>query len=149
MKCPACSSELSGVSAGAIQLEVCSHSCGGVWFDAGELEKLDEREECAGKDVLRPMRNQNVVVDRTKPRQCPKCESTTLTKQMHDSQYQIEIDSCPKCSGIWLDLGELEALRSHNSDHNSRQKVIDQYATRAATGSLVPAKVKAVLRLLF
>lgn len=41
-------------------------------------------------------------------RQCPGCRSA-LNISMIDA---VEIDCCVSCSGIWLDKGELEKLRS-------------------------------------
>ena len=38
--------------------------------------------------------------------QCPKC-----AREMGEEQHgEISIDRCPQCAGIWLDIGELEAL---------------------------------------
>ena len=37
---------------------------------------------------------------------CPKCQ-TTLQPQ---TVAGVDVDRCPNCQGLWLDLGELEAL---------------------------------------
>lgn len=38
---------------------------------------------------------------------CPRCDSVVLDERERDG---IQVDSCPKCRGIWLDRGELERL---------------------------------------
>ena len=44
--------------------------------------------------------------------QCPKCDGTLLeTKYEH-----ITIDVCSKCSGMWLDAGELAQVVDKNED---------------------------------
>jgi Zn-finger nucleic acid-binding protein len=38
---------------------------------------------------------------------CAECEGAVLDRVNHDN---VEIDTCPKCKGVWLDAGELELL---------------------------------------
>lgn len=38
---------------------------------------------------------------------CPKCQSSELVAQ---NAGEVEIDRCPTCHGIWLDMLELETL---------------------------------------
>jgi Zn-finger nucleic acid-binding protein len=39
---------------------------------------------------------------------CPKCKNATMAKVLFQG---VEVDRCPKCSGIWFDLLEQEDLR--------------------------------------
>jgi hypothetical protein len=41
---------------------------------------------------------------------CPACKNAMITLELFD----IEIDHCPGCGGIWLDAGELELLIGHS-----------------------------------
>jgi Zn-finger nucleic acid-binding protein len=43
---------------------------------------------------------------------CAECEGAVLERVQHD---KVEIDSCPKCKGVWLDAGELELLSGRAS----------------------------------
>ena len=44
--------------------------------------------------------------------QCPKCDG-----QLHETEYEgIAIDVCDKCSGVWLDAGELAQVIDKNED---------------------------------
>ena len=151
MKCPACSAPLFEVKSGEVLVDVCKNACGGVWFDAKELDKLDEEQEAVPHQILRPIKNANVAIDFNRKRECPRCAGKALTKSLHDEHYQLELDECQGCGGIWLDLGELENLRNDNKSQDERNGVISRFE-RAYGGSVetVPGKrVKAVLRLLF
>ena len=39
---------------------------------------------------------------------CPRCEGPTLVEIVLEG---VAVDRCRRCQGIWLDAGELEALR--------------------------------------
>lgn len=150
MRCPACSLELETKTVSDLNLDICQKGCGGIWFDQGELEKIDQDSEILHADVLRPVKNQNVVIDRGKQRYCPKCSSNPLDKNIYDSQYHIEIDSCFKCAGIWLDLGEIEALRTHNSSKEERVEVINSFIEKVESSDpLKKKRLIAVIQLLF
>ena len=44
--------------------------------------------------------------------QCPKCDG-----QLFETEYEgIAIDVCSKCSGVWLDAGELAQVVDKNED---------------------------------
>lgn len=44
--------------------------------------------------------------------QCPKCDG-----QLHETEFEgIAIDVCDKCSGVWLDAGELAQVVEKNED---------------------------------
>ena len=37
---------------------------------------------------------------------CPRCDGALTQREINE----VSIDSCPKCGGTWLDLGELEKI---------------------------------------
>ncbi|WP_295234983.1 zf-TFIIB domain-containing protein [Sediminibacterium sp.] len=43
---------------------------------------------------------------------CPSCNETLLMTE----RQGIEIDSCPKCRGVWLDKGELDKIIEKSLD---------------------------------
>ncbi|MCL4244574.1 MAG: zf-TFIIB domain-containing protein [Candidatus Dadabacteria bacterium] len=52
MKCPKCGGQLHEVTFRGVSIDRCS-SCGGVWLDAGELEKLaGEEDKSVITDIL-------------------------------------------------------------------------------------------------
>lgn len=152
MKCPACSSRLETVRAGVVDVDVCNSSCGGVWFDKEELERLDEDHEYAPLSVLRPVSYQNVALDREKKRACPRCPKTGLDRHFFDANYLLELDSCPTCNGIWLDLGELQTLRENNRTAAQRNATIESFMKAChdpAKPHAIPDRLRAVFRLIF
>ena len=92
---------------GAERVDFCL-SCHGIYFDKGELEgliqimsdfnsvKLDEQE----------LENQPSSERNFNPN-CPNCQEAMQTDQVG----QVWINQCSACGGIWLDQGELSALR--------------------------------------
>jgi Zn-finger nucleic acid-binding protein len=48
MKCPKCSGELKIAERSGIEIDYCS-DCRGVWLDAGELDKIIERQRAEGQ----------------------------------------------------------------------------------------------------
>ncbi|HUO85588.1 MAG TPA: zf-TFIIB domain-containing protein [Thermoanaerobaculia bacterium] len=51
MKCPKCGMDLTSFELHDLSLDRCV-SCGGTWFDAGEVEELLEKEQGIGKRLL-------------------------------------------------------------------------------------------------
>jgi Zn-finger nucleic acid-binding protein len=47
--------------------------------------------------------------------QCPKCFHTLETKKFGD----VEVEQCPNCQGVWLDIGELRRVRLQKTTHRS------------------------------
>jgi len=43
---------------------------------------------------------------------CPKCDGTLIETDFQE----IKIDVCNKCSGVWLDAGELTQIVDHDKD---------------------------------
>ncbi len=48
----------------------------------------------------------------TSSMQCPRCDGTLKPSTVDE----VEIDSCDKCGGVWLDSGELERLTKRESE---------------------------------
>ena len=115
MKCPACFNELTKRQVGNLEVDVCQGGCGGIWFDAFELQRVDEEEERAGEHLLEIQRDKNVVIDATRKRDCPRCEGVKLMRHFFSAKRRIEVDQCPNCNGYWLDAGELAAVRAEKA----------------------------------
>jgi uncharacterized protein len=129
MKCPACSSDLSTVMAGEIELDVCEKGCGGIWFDRGELDKFDEKSEFSTHRILElAKQKENVRIDHNKQKKCPKCENETLARQFFDIENEVEIDLCWECGGIWLDPGEINSIRAQYETYEERSQAVNSYA---------------------
>jgi Zn-finger nucleic acid-binding protein len=115
MKCPACFNELTQTQVGNLTVDVCEGGCGGVWFDAFELQQADEEDEAVGEKLLHIRRDEQVHVDFTRKRDCPRCEGIKLKRHFFSARRKVEVDECPNCGGYWLDAGELEQIRLEKS----------------------------------
>jgi uncharacterized protein len=118
MKCPACFNELSETHVGKLVVDVCQGGCGGIWFDAFELPHVDEALEAAGEGLLHIQRDEGLVVDSSRKRECPRCPEIKLHRHFFSAKRKIEVDQCPNCGGYWLDAGELASIRAESTQHS-------------------------------
>src|SRR5678816_2999230 len=107
MKCPACNKTLREKGAGGITLDMCYGGCGGIWFDASELENVNDRAAATLHTIWQiPSR----IKPPGEPRSCPRCPEQVLERKWFSDAQKVEIDQCPKCGGIWLDDGEFSSI---------------------------------------
>lgn len=150
MKCPACNGDLKQSQSGAVTLDVCTSSCGGVWFDANELDAVDEETEPVAFNVLRAITNQRVAVDRAKTRACPKCAGQALTRSENAMHSGLDLDSCPRCHGVFLDFGELERLREFNGQRSEQLKTVERFKKHyESSDPSTKKRMDAVMKLIF
>ncbi len=107
MQCPKCNVdlEISDQSEYGFEIiDVCPE-CDGAWFDAGELNSLDDSvwinfEHIEFEKLNRE--HQNL--------QCPICDQNLETLSPKETKELI-VDRCVSCKGFWLDKGELDLVR--------------------------------------
>ena len=97
MKCPACFNELTPFQVRNLTVDVCQGGCGGVWFDAFELQKVDEERETAGEPLLNIQRDERLIVDKSRKRECPRCAGVKLHRHFFSAKRRVEVDECPGC----------------------------------------------------
>lgn len=124
MKCPRCERALQTVDVGGVKVDACQGGCGGIWFDAHELERMDQPDEPAGW-LLENMRvDLELTIDTEAALNCPRCEGAVpLMRQRYEQDSATVIDKCRACGGVWLDFGELFSIRSGNptsEEHRTR-----------------------------
>ena len=83
---------------------VCSR-CHGVWFSRASLEACVRQTRPPASPPSAPVHARPSPVLRQLA--CPICKSDRLVAHIHDG---IEVDTCPRCHGVWLDHGEMEHL---------------------------------------
>ncbi len=130
MNCPNCQAESNTVSVKSlnpgmvVNLDQCP-KCGGIWFDQDELYQvpIDEAKkiDAADKDLLEKLGpiNRNLL--------CP-VDETKLGRLIDPNIPQdVHIFRCPKCSGAWLNKGELIKFdeEKKNKDLPSKPKSKD------------------------
>ena len=108
-----------------IEIDSCA-ICGGVWLDAGELERIQETVE---RDYTNAKRQSLATEanEAAKPRQheaisCPKCKGAMTTRR-YGMGSSIMIDVCDAGCGIWLDKGELESLEKFFEDSRNDSEI--------------------------
>src|SRR6266478_3001496 len=116
MKCPACFNELTELQVGSLFVDACQGGCGGIWFDAFELQTVDEETEQPGERLLEIQQGEQVVTDPARKRECPRCAGVKLKRHFFSSKRRVEVDECPNCAGYWLDAGELAAIRQEKAE---------------------------------
>ncbi len=136
MKCPACFNELSSVTIGKLTVDVCRGGCGGIWFDAFELQQADEPHESVGELLVSLERDPHLHVDLSRKRACPKCADVKLKRRYFSAKRRIEIDECPGCGGCWLDAGELEKIREE-MDEAARDKQAQAAGRMQVSGAVL------------
>src|SRR5262245_19231882 len=136
MNCPVCGNNLNPYPAGSITVDVCAGGCGGIWFDAFELQKMDETNEAAPPDLLKLKKEGHVRADPAVKRRCPKCEGIVMGRHFFSAQKKVEVDPCPNCGGYWLDAGELAAVRKETEVQKQRKKETETKLTRPALQAL-------------
>lgn len=146
MKCPACFNELSEMQVGNLVVDVCQGGCGGIWFDGFELEKVDEEGETAGEPLLHIRRDERLIVDQSRKRECPRCPGIKLHRHFFSAKRRVEVDQCPNCGGYWLDAGELALIRAEKSlaataeqaGHSNISQEVIRYLYRLRTAGRTP-----------
>ena len=100
--CPGCGVAMIEEDYGSVYLDRCP-SCGGFWFDRGELEAL---LEARGSDHR--LQFQFSGHDGKTARRCPRCDQAPLWKY---HLGQIPIDRCWRCRGLFIHWQQLEAIQ--------------------------------------
>ncbi len=132
MKCPACGNVLQKMTVEDVSVDVCRGGCGGIWFDAHELQKFDEPHETGGEALLDIERNENIHVAFGKKRHCPKDSKVVLTRRFFTAEKHVEIDECPNCGGVWLDYGELDEIRNLSGSPEERKRTPQEHLQEIA-----------------
>lgn len=110
LTCPKCDAPMEKVEFHAVVVDRCT-GCKGLWFDNLEHEKLKLLHGSESIDTGDPRVGKRYdEVDRI---QCPVCH--TLMVRMADAkQHHIWYETCPLCSGVYLDAGEFADFKKEN-----------------------------------
>lgn len=126
--CVKCTSVLDRSRIDDVEVDHCPR-CSGLWLDHGELEKLSRKmasDVDRLKRLLSPKKGPPPVPCDVQA-SCPAC--TSGMKEV--TLGPIKIDYCPRCKGIFLDKGELDAALATVKD--SKISVASIIAAAAAT----------------
>jgi hypothetical protein len=132
MNCPACFKPLAEIKVGSVKIDVCHGGCGGIWFDAFELERVERAQHGAGGSLVRVTRAPALSVDFSLKRDCPRCDGIKLKRHFFSARRQVEVDQCPNCGGYWLDAGELQKIHEEQTHSVAARKINDAEISMAA-----------------
>jgi Zn-finger nucleic acid-binding protein len=95
-----------------VEIDVC-RQCGGTWYDKGELKVQ------VPDSHMRHRLTDFPLVGEESPIACPRCGG--MMRLRHEGE--VEVDFCTECGGVWLDMGEEEALRYKAEwDHHTEEE---------------------------
>jgi len=108
MRCPKCRADMEQIDYEGTEIDRCI-ICHGIWFDAGEIEVLKDKQAAAAIDTgdARVGKQSNTMDSY----QCPRC-SGAMVKVVDPEQTHIWYETCSSCNGSYLDAGELRDLSS-------------------------------------
>ena len=121
--CPRCNNNLTSMQNHNITVDVCDQGCGGIWFDAYELKKMDEAHEADGTFLT--MLSQ-LKIKATPPQDlklnCLNCENQPMMRHFWSVKRRIEVDECPGCGAYWLDANEFTEIHRQFSTEVERKQ---------------------------
>ena len=106
MRCPKCRSDMLQLDVDGTVIDRCDR-CHGIWFDAGEMEAL--RDKNIAKAVDTGSAKQGKIFDRIEDYRCPRCGGH-MTRVVDEQQRHIGYETCNDCSGSYFDAGEFRDL---------------------------------------
>jgi uncharacterized protein len=116
MRCVKCAGQLVTVRIEDVDVDQCPQ-CGGIWFDAHELERVLGQ---ARVDPLLGRAPPEPSHDERRGR-CPRCRGEGYLVQIRSRAAPIHVDTCAICGGKWLDGGELDLLRRRSVGRTLRR----------------------------
>ncbi|HOU54184.1 MAG TPA: zf-TFIIB domain-containing protein [Myxococcota bacterium] len=105
--CPVCQVPMQTVVQHRQEVDQCPR-CGGRFYDAGELESMLQLVRCFEEVSLDEPDVESIPDEEV--RRVETCPVDGAVMEPQDIAG-IVIDRCPRCQGLWLDRGEVVALK--------------------------------------
>ena len=124
MKCPNCKNKiLKKAEYKGIQLDYCG-DCQGIWFERNELRQVKDKED----EFLRwvdvdPWEDETKFKISESSKSCPVCEMPLYTIK-YDG-FDVEVDLCNICHGIWLDKGEFDKIIEYMKERVEKENLLE------------------------
>jgi Zn-finger nucleic acid-binding protein len=125
-----------------ITVDVCQGGCGGIWFDAHELQHINEPFAFNTEALLSIQKMPGIALIQRGKRSCPRCKDVFLMRHFFSRKRKVEIDDCPGCGGIWLDAGELAQIRDELPPMEARKEEISQRNIRLVYQYLLKIRIE-------
>jgi Zn-finger nucleic acid-binding protein len=130
MICPVCKKSMIEEDFGGVKVNVCRDGCKGMWFDWGQLAKLDKSNEGLGDALQEALHFPRINDENRGQINCPKCG---LLMHRHPYIYNkgVNVDECYKCGGFFLDSGELTEIRLHHMSEQEEAAYLGKLISQA------------------
>ena len=69
-----------------------------------------------------------------------------LRRRFFSTKRQVEVDECPACAGVWLDVGELRDIRAMFDSEEARKAAAEEYYEEVFGPSLVAMRAEGEAR---
>lgn len=140
MLCPRDQTPLMAHKREGVEADVCPQ-CHGVWFSRPALEACVRQTSVSASLPTAPIHVRSSLILRRLP--CPVCQPDCLVTHMHES---LEVDTCPRCHGVWLDQGEMEhILQLHRTRAELERRGGPSKAVEASSASKAAVAGEAVV----
>ena len=116
MDCPRCYDQLKDHILEGKLYHKC-HSCGGLWFDKGELAQIMEAKNWFKIDSK--LEKTSTRIDKSNLA-CPRDKKSLHTLE-YEHETDIKVNVCSKCEGLWLDAGDVQAI--HKASETWLEKI--------------------------
>ncbi len=118
LTCPACGCEMTKlfIANKAVNIDIFADGCGGIYLDNREIQEFSDTNDDL-TEINELLANKTFkAINENQTRICPVC-GTPMAKT---NAFGIQIDTCYKCGGLFLDNGEFEKIRTH---YKKREKI--------------------------
>lgn len=108
--CPNDGTPLKDLPFKGVMLDACP-TCAGIWFDAEDLRAVLAADPEGAAEVDAEVRPQ--IEQKAGPpsaRRCPR-DAQVLQEQHYLYNSPVVLESCPQCSGFWVEDGELTKMQ--------------------------------------
>ena len=96
MICPVCQKLMVSQDFGGVNVEVCLNGCKGLWFDWGQVNKLDHKNQGFGAALQAALNAPRQNDQNRGPIKCPKC-GIDMHRHQFESEKEINVDECYGC----------------------------------------------------
>jgi len=125
MDCPKGHGALETIPIGSIHVDRCA-SCGGTWYDVGELRLLKDKEasgDYSWIDFDLWKESDKFRADEQERYVCPGGGHPLTSVQY--GQSAVVVDICSECEGVWLDADEYERIVAYLGEMVNAQTSAD------------------------
>jgi Zn-finger nucleic acid-binding protein len=142
MNCPVCNKEMSQEDFSGVTVDICRNGCRGIYFDSGEVTKIKQQNDAMTEALKEALdAPQSIDINRGQIK-CPRC-GTPMQRHPHFEANDIIVDECYVCGGLFLDSGELKAIKENVLTEEERRQRVDELLAKTTIYQQEHARMEA------